>query len=128
MRRLLTSITAALALVFSTVLVATPAQAATISFDYQLDGTESTWTRPAGTYIPCSAQSLGSYYYRTQALTVDVDGAYAFWDSGASTPGFQDGYIAIYDAFDPASPMSGCRAAFDDNGALAAVTLTAGTT
>lgn len=129
MRRLLGSLVAALALVTAAVLGSTPAHAATITFDYVLDGTEPTSSRPGATSAPCFPPFGSGFFYRVQALTVDVDGDYIFWDNRFSTPGLGDGMIAIYSAFDPAAPDSGCLAAFDDNGPGGlAVPLTAGTT
>lgn len=128
-RKKIGSLVAALVLVSAAVLGATPAHAATVTFDYVLDGTEPTSSRPFGTFRPCFPPTGSGYHYRTQALTVDVDGDYVFWDNRFSTPGLTDGAIAIYSAFDPAVPDSGCLATFDDNHpAGLAVPLTAGTT
>lgn len=130
MRKKLSGIAAALAIATVAVLGATPANAATITFDYDLDGAEPTWTRVEGTAVPCIGPfGGGSYHYRTQTLTVDVDGAYIFWDTRLESTDLDDGFIAIYSAFDPASPASDCLAAFDDNGPSGlAITLTAGIT
>lgn len=134
MRRFFSGIVAALTFATIAIAGAAPASAATITFEYELDGTESTWERVDGTAVPCRAPYASThFYYRTGTLTVDTDGDYTFWDTSwdnwDENEGHSDGFIAIYSAFDPATPTSGCLIAVDDNHEAGfAIGLTAGTT
>jgi hypothetical protein len=98
-------------------LVAAPrAQAATVTFDYELEASDPL------TAGPCDPAPSASYHYRIATFSVDVSGDYTFVD--LFDP--EDGYIGIYDGtFDPADPGPRCITDIDDEGTVA---LSAGTT
>lgn len=96
------------------------AEAAVVALDFTLAASDPLTSGPACT--PPSPEAV--YHYRRVGADVDVTGTYVFTDQ-LSEPGFDDGYIGIYNGpYDPANPTVGCMVVIDDDGNAL---LTAGT-